>query len=149
MLNCCISDDVKITPSIWHKVPDVGGTRETDIEHIVAASEAHDSGLCAAVRGTKARFARDLRNLTLASPKVNRHEKPGKDAGEWLPARNKCWFAGGVLKVKHTYGLTVDRWQAEARERVLSSCTTTTMEPFVCVLRAGAAGASGTAAISK
>ena len=35
-------------------------TRETDIEHIVAASEAHDSGLCAADSATKARFARDL-----------------------------------------------------------------------------------------
>ena len=32
-------------------------SRETDIEHIVPLSEAHDSGLCSA---TKARFARDL-----------------------------------------------------------------------------------------
>ena len=29
-------------------------------------------------------FATDLRNLTLASPVVNRHRKSGKDAGEWL-----------------------------------------------------------------
>ena len=43
-------------------------TRDTDIEHVVAASEAHDSGLCAADAATKARFARDLRNLTLAAP---------------------------------------------------------------------------------
>ena len=42
--------------------------RQTDIEHIVAASEAHDSGLCAADRATRTRFAQDLRNLTLASP---------------------------------------------------------------------------------
>ena len=74
-------------------------TRETDIEHIVAASEAHDSGLCGADRATRARFARDLRNLTLASPEVNRNEKSGKDAGEWLPDRNGCWFAGRVLEV--------------------------------------------------
>ena len=53
---------------------------ETDIEHIVAASEAHDSGLCARDAATKARFARDLRNLTLASPRLNRHQKSGKDA---------------------------------------------------------------------
>ena len=57
-------------------------TRQTDIEHIVAASEAHDSGLCAANRATRARFAQeDLRNLTIASPEVNRHQKGGKDAG--------------------------------------------------------------------
>ena len=41
---------------------------ETDIEHIVAASEAHDSGLCARGRETKRMFANDLRNLTLAAP---------------------------------------------------------------------------------
>ncbi len=30
-------------------------TRDTDIEHIVATSEAHDSGLCAADRATRKR----------------------------------------------------------------------------------------------
>ena len=46
---------------------------ETDIEHIVAVSEAHDSGLCAADDETRRAFARDLLNLTLASPRVNRN----------------------------------------------------------------------------
>lgn len=41
-------------------------TGETDIEHIVLLSEAHDSGLCAAGTDTKRMFARDLLNLTLA-----------------------------------------------------------------------------------
>ena len=39
-------------------------TRQTDIEHIVARSEAHDSGLCAADAETKKRFSSDLLNLT-------------------------------------------------------------------------------------
>ena len=39
--------------------------RETDSEHLVALSEAHDSGLCAADARTRAAFARDLDNLTL------------------------------------------------------------------------------------
>ena len=107
-------------------------TRQTDIEHIVAASEAHDSGLCAADRATRTRFAQDRRNLTLASPKVNRHQKSGKDAGEWVPDRNRCWFAGRVLEVKRAYGLTVDRREAAALERMLSRCETTAMEPIAC-----------------
>ena len=49
---------------------------ETDIEHIVSLSEAHDSGLCSADKEIKNRFASDIRNLTLASPTVNRDEKP-------------------------------------------------------------------------
>ena len=64
-----------------------GSVGKTDIEHIVATSEAHDSGLCARDRETRKRFARDLRNLTLASPKLNRYEKAAKDATDWFPER--------------------------------------------------------------
>lgn len=101
--------------------------KETDIEHIVATSEAHDSGLCAADSNTKRRFAEDLLNLTLASPKVNRHEKRGKDAGEWMPKKNRCWFAHQIVLVKRKYGMTVDIREARALESVLSGCASTKM----------------------
>lgn len=64
--------------------------RETDIEHMVATSDAHDSGLCAAGAVTKQWFASDLLNLTLTAPSLNRRQRSGKDAGEWLPRRNRC-----------------------------------------------------------
>ena len=112
---------------------------ETDIEHIVAASEAHDSGLCAADAATKARFARDLRNLTLAAPEVNRFEKSGKDASEWVPARNRCWFAGRVVEVRRAYGLTIDRREAAALERILAGCESTALEPVVCAVPSASA----------
>ena len=57
-------------------------------EHIVARSEAHDSGLCAADSETRREFASDPLNFTLASPAVNRSQKSGKDAAEWLPDCN-------------------------------------------------------------
>ena len=95
---------------------------ETDIEHMVATAEAHDSGLCAASAETRARFAVDLDNLTLAGPRVNRHEKGGKDAGEWLPAEGRCWFARRVVAVKRKYSLTVDRREASALEGVIETC---------------------------
>lgn len=81
---------------------------ETDIEHIVARSEAHDSGLCAADDEVNAQFAADPINLTLASPSLNRYKKKGKDAAEWLPEHNFCWFAAQILAVRLTYGLTID-----------------------------------------
>ena len=95
-----------------------------------------------------ARFARDLRNLTLASPEVNRFEKSGKDPAEWAPARNRCWFAGRVVEVKRAYGLTVDRREAVALESILSSCESTTLEPIVCAVPSpsGASAASAPAA---
>ena len=71
---------------------------ETDIEHMVARSEAHDSGLCAADDATRRAFARDLLNLTLAAPGLNRYQKSDRDAAEWLPQRNRCWFAARVYR---------------------------------------------------
>ena len=99
--------------------------QETDIEHIVARSEAHDSGLCAADAATKRQFAQDLLNLTLAPPELNRHEKGARDAAEWQPPQNGCWFAQRVIEVKLAYGLTVDQAEVDALDRVLSGCAST------------------------
>ena len=104
-----------------------GGRRETDIKHMVATSEADDSGLYAADGATKRRFASDLLNLTLAAPVVNRHQKSGKDAGEWIPRMNRCWFAGRVVAVERKYGLTVAAREARALEGILSGCRPTEM----------------------
>ena len=105
---------------------------ETDIEHMVARSEAHDSGLCAANAETRRRFARDLLNLTLAGPRVNRYQKRAHDAAEWLPPENQCWFAARVVEVRRKYGLTIDRREADALDRVLSTCPSTEMVVGEC-----------------
>lgn len=126
---------------------------ETDIEHIVAISEAHDSGLCARDRATRRRFAQDLRNLTLAAPKVNRYQKSGKDAAEWLPDRNRCWFAARVVEVRRAYDLSIDRREAQVLEKILSKCASVAMEPLVCATeppgRTGESPMSGGEALSR
>ena len=98
-------------------------TRETDVDHVIARSEAHDSGLCRAGAATRERFAADLRNLTLAAPALNRHEKSGKDAADWVPDRNRCWFAQTVVDVRRSYDLTIDELEMHALERILAGCT--------------------------
>ena len=110
--------------------------RETDIEHIVPLSEAHDSGLCSASAATKARFAEDVLNLTLASPQVNRYEKGAKDAAEWQPRRNACWFVERTLEVRRKYGLSIDRREAIVIERTLATCASTEMVVLECGLPA-------------
>lgn len=97
-------------------------TRETDVDHVIARSEAHDSGLCGASAATRERFAADLRNLTLAAPVLNRHEKSGKDAAEWVPDRNRCWFAQTVVDVRRSYDLTIDELEMHALDRLLADC---------------------------
>ena len=105
-----------------------GSKRETDIEHIVARSEAHDSGLCRADRATRRRFSEDLRNLTLAAPSVNRNQKRDHDAAGWLPPMNRCWFAGRVIDVKRAYGLTIDARERDALARTLAYCADTDID---------------------
>ena len=96
---------------------------ETDIEHIIARSEAHDSGLCSAGADTRRDFARDLDNLTLAAPGLNRQQKSDKDAAEWMPDENRCWFAQTVVDVRLRYGLTIDQAEADALDAVLAGCS--------------------------
>lgn len=100
---------------------------ETDIEHMVALSEAHDSGMCARSLEERREFSNDLLNLTLSSPSLNRFAKSARDAAEWLPDYNYCWFASRIVQVKTRYRLSVDRAEAEALEGVLQSCAATTL----------------------
>ena len=122
-------DDYPYSPSVEAKIVDAQGgiygpytgtwfegIRETDIEHIVARSEAHDSGLCAASPETRSEFASDLLNLTLATPSVNRHQKSDNDAAEWLPDLNECW-AGTWTAPSRSGSNTVSLLTAPRRTR--------------------------------
>ncbi len=106
--------------------------RQTDIEHIVARSEAHDSGLCAATAQVRKDFAKDLLNLTHAAPLLNRRQKIAYDASEWLPANNRCWYANTIVEVKRKYGLTVDEEEAAVLSRILQNCPNVGMEFPTC-----------------
>ena len=95
---------------------DAKGKADTDIVHIVALAEAHDSGLAPSLRHA---LANDLDNQTVADRTVNRSQKSGKDAADWTPARNSGWFAERVIRVKRRYGLSVDFAEAEALKALL------------------------------
>ena len=64
-----------------------GNRGETDIEHIVAVSEAHESGMSNRSDAERKAFGNDLDNLTLAAPRLNRYWKAAKDPAEWLPEK--------------------------------------------------------------
>ncbi len=100
---------------------------DAETDHIVALGEAHRSGLCAESLSVKRRFARDVLNLTLASPEVNR-KKADKDLADWLPDANRCWFVMRVVEVKRKYALSMDLPEAERAEEVLKGCDDTSMQ---------------------
>ena len=94
---------------------------ESEVEHVVAALEAHESGACAWTRSERRAFARDLANLTLATPELN-GEKGARDAGEWLPPHGRCGFARRVVFVKRRWKLSIDERERVELELVLATC---------------------------
>lgn len=114
--------DMKCFLSLW----------QVDIEHIVARSEAHSSGLCAATDEVRKEFSEDILNLTHATRALNQ-SKAAYDAADWLPRYNRCWFAQTVVEVKRKYGLTVDQEEAHALSRILQNCPDKEMIRPICI----------------
>lgn len=94
---------------------------DVQVEHIIAAKQAHLSGLCKADNETRRAFATDLLNLTLAGMGLNQ-AKDACDAATWIPPENRCWFAHRVIEVRLKYALTIDRSEVNALESILSAC---------------------------
>ncbi len=136
-------DDYRYSPSVEQRIIDEELDRdiyspytgdyfddkgEAGIEHIIALSEAHDSGLCDSTPERKNYFSEDILNLTLASPSLNRHVKKDKDASNWVPDLNKCWFANRVVEVRLRYGLTIDVMEKNVLNAILVTCTKEELE---------------------
>ena len=66
-------------------------------------------------------FGRDLSNLTIVGLGAA-DQNPDKDAAEWLPKLNRCWFVSKVIKVRQRYGLTIDRAEADEIDNVIMGC---------------------------
>ena len=102
--------------------------KQTDIEHITARHQAHVSGLCEAPKTAKVAYTKDLRNLTLATPEVNRSQKSDKDFGHWKPDRNDCWMAARIVATKRVWALTVDQRERDELESTIKDCTSFEMQ---------------------
>ena len=62
---------------------------------------------------------------------------------------NRCWFAQRIVEVRRKYGLTIDRGEAEALERILSACSSVEMEFIDCGLAASEVRLASSDALSE
>lgn len=120
-----VRDHGRMAPYTCRTFADV---REVNIDHIVAYAEARRSGLSCA---RAAEFVNDPLNITVAYPKVNR-QKYDKDIADWRPARNVCWFATRVKKVKEKYDLVMDDRERQVLENVLKGCSCDERQSWRC-----------------
>ena len=104
-----------------------------EVDHIVAAKEAHESGGYGWDRSTRRRFGNDVLNLVASRDCVNR-SKGGRDPAEWsgvgsgacagatLTVEGRCFWAARTVAVKHRYDLAVDTAERAALRSGLAGC---------------------------
>ena len=90
-----------------------------DIDHVVALSDAWQTGAASWEEQTMREFANDPLNLLAVDSGLNRQKGDG-DAATWLPPKKdyRCEYVARQIAVKDKYELWVKIGRASCRERV-------------------------------
>lgn len=96
-----------------------------DIDHVVALSNAWQTGAQQISAEQRLAFANDPLNLLAVDAGLNR-QKGDADAATWLPPNNayRCEYVSRQIQVKSKYSLWVTPPEKDAMTRILSNCTT-------------------------
>jgi hypothetical protein len=94
-----------------------------DIDHVVALSNAWQTGAAYFDKALRTQIANDPLNLLAVDSKLNRQKGDG-DAATWLPPNKsfRCEYVAKQIAVKTKYKLWVTSSEKEAIIRVLSVC---------------------------
>ena len=94
-----------------------------DIDHVVALSNAWQTGAAYFDRNIRSQIANDPLNLLAVDAKLNRQKGDG-DAATWLPPNKafRCEYVSRQVSVKAKYSLWVTSPEKDAILRVLSNC---------------------------
>jgi hypothetical protein len=94
-----------------------------DIDHLVALSNAWQTGAAYFDKSIRTQIANDPINLLAVDAKLNRQKGDG-DAATWLPPNKsfRCEYVSRQVAVKAKYSLWVTPPEKEAITRVLNQC---------------------------
>lgn len=94
-----------------------------DIDHLVALSNAWQTGAAYFDKNIRSQIANDPLNLLAVDAKLNRQKGDG-DAATWLPPNKafRCEYVSRQVSVKAKYSLWVTPPEREAITRVLNQC---------------------------
>lgn len=95
-------------------------SREVQIDHVVALSDAWQKGAQQWDETTRRNFANDPANLQATFGPINEQKGDG-DAATWLPPNTsyRCAYVSRIVQVKAAYGLWVTAAERDAIARVL------------------------------
>ncbi len=94
-----------------------------DIDHLVALSNAWQTGAAYFDRSKRSQIANDPLNLLAVDARLNRQKGDG-DAATWLPPHKpfRCEYVSRQVAVKAKYSLWVTAAEKDAITRVLNQC---------------------------
>ena len=94
-----------------------------DIDHVVALSNAWQTGAVYFDKSKRNLLANDPLNLLAVDAKLNRKKGDG-DAATWLPPNKafRCEYVARQVAVKAKYGLWVTKAEKAMMEKILSTC---------------------------
>lgn len=100
-----------------------GTSERVQIDHVVALSDAWQTGAQQLTPARRAQLANDPLNLLAVSGAANA-QKSDADAATWLPANKgfRCAYVARQIAVKAAYDLWVTRAERDAMADVLASC---------------------------
>lgn len=98
-------------------------SKNIQIDHIVALSDAWQKGAQKLTKEKRYEFATDPLNLIAADSSANQQKSDG-DAATWLPKNKafRCQYVARQISVKSKYGLWVTQAEHDAIARILSAC---------------------------
>ncbi|MBM3656479.1 MAG: HNH endonuclease [Actinobacteria bacterium] len=123
--DCVVESGVLVDPfsgeSIYFQRGEKAGAL-VQIDHLVALSNAWQTGIFKAGIATRKNFANDPLNLLAVKGSLNTQKGDG-DAATWLPPNKsfRCDYVSRQVEVKAKYGLWLTRAEKEAILRVLTN----------------------------
>jgi hypothetical protein len=101
-----------------------GTSGAIEIDHVVALSNAWQTGAQQWDVATFGKFGNDPRNLLAVDRGANRAKKDS-DAATWLPPNKafRCAYVRRQIEVKRAYGLWLTPAEHDAMAKVLARCT--------------------------
>ncbi len=124
--SCIVQSGTLLDPFTGQTIEFVRGPDTSflvQIDHVVALSNAWQTGAQQLSAEQRVQFANDPLNLLAVDGEVNQ-QKSDSDAATWLPPAKsfRCEYVARQVSVKAKYGLWVTPPEHEAMARILDGC---------------------------
>jgi len=120
---CIVTSGTLQDPYTATTIEYVKGSSDIQIDHVIALSDAWQTGAANLTRELRIQLANDPLELIAVQGDANQQKSDG-DAATWLPSNKdfRCQYVARQIAVKQKYSLWVKPAEKQAMIDVLSSC---------------------------